>query len=104
MKRLLKAGFHAPSAMTLKFALSLVLSCAFLPGLDAADYADAEAQETVRRDTRIDSVDPLLAEAVQLRNEGNFRGAVEKCETALRKINDEPGRRSFCHCKEKYGR
>ena len=88
MKRLLKAGFHAPSAMTLKFALSLVLSCAFLPGLDAADYADAEAQETVRRDTRIDSVDPLLAEAVQLRNEGNFRGAVEKCETALRKINE----------------
>ena len=77
MKRLLKAGFHAPSAMTLKFALSLVLSCAFLPGLDAADYADVEARETDRRDARLNGVDTQIRKAVELRDAGRFKDADE---------------------------
>lgn len=83
MKRLLKAGFHAPSAMTLKFALSLVLSCAFLPGLDAADYADVEARETDRRDARLNGVDTQIRKAVELRDAGRFKDAVEVCTAAL---------------------
>lgn len=88
MKRPMRAGFHAPSAATVKFALSLVFSCTMINALNAVDYSEVNATESVQRDAKVDSVDPMLADAVKLRNEGNYKAALEKCNAALKKIKD----------------
>lgn len=88
MKRQLRAGLRVPSAATVKFVLPLVFSCAFLNALNAVDFADVNDREAVQRDSKVDAIDPLLAEAVELRDKGNYKAAVEKCDLALRKIRE----------------
>ena len=88
MKRQLRAGLHAPFPTTVKFVLSLVFSCTFLNALNAVDFTDINDREAVQRDSKVDTIDPLLAEAVELRDKGNYKAAVEKCDQALRKIRE----------------
>ena len=86
MKRQVRAGFHNPSPVTRKVVLSLFFSCSLLVCADGPDYASVLKEELIQRETKVDSVEPLMAEAISLRDARKFKEAIAKCDAALAKI------------------
>lgn len=88
MKRQLRAGFHDPSSVTGKVVLSLFFSCSLFLTVDAVDYASILKEESIQRENKVDSVEPLMADAISLRDAQKFKEAIAKCDAALARINE----------------
>lgn len=86
MKRQVRAGFHDPSPVTRTVVLSLFFSCSLLVSAEGPDYGSVLKEELIQRESKVDSVEPLMADAISLRDAGKFKEAVAKCDAALSKL------------------